>query len=76
MTEIDSTYNYYLKLSFVKKNSYTKNDYFDISDDGQLYISFTDHCCLYDMNCYKIYQKDVLGIGMFPYSLFKRDIII
>ncbi len=60
MIESDITYNYYLKLSFVKDNRYTKNDYFNISDDGQLHITFSDHCCLYNYNTYKIFKRKKL----------------
>jgi hypothetical protein len=68
MEEVEQTYNYYLKLFCVKDNRYTKNDYFNISDDGQLHISFTDHCYLYDVNSYKIYKRRK------PSFFFNRDI--
>jgi len=58
MEEIERTYNYYLKLFSVQENAYTKNDYFDITDDGKLQISFQDKCMLYDINVYKIFKKE------------------
>lgn len=67
MEEVEQTYNYYLKLFCIKDNRYTKNDYFNITDDGQLRIGFTDHCCLYDVNSYKIYKRK-------PSFFFNRDI--
>ena len=69
MEEVEQTYNYYLKLFCVKDNRYTKNDYFNITNDGQLQIGITAHCYLYEFNSYKIYKR---GKKKFFFNIFSE----